>query len=151
MRFWPQALVFELDGMLVEKDSDPARAALGARDLLQSLKEHPWGVVTTTSVEEGRNRLSEAGLPNPPALVSEPDLEAGTAFRRVVDAMGVQARETVAFAATPAAMIGADMCGMEVVRLLRTTASVPTPWWIVDLGQIYSDMRAGHWAVTIAG
>jgi sugar-phosphatase len=151
MRFWPQALVFELEGMLVEKDSDPARPTHGASALLESLSGKPWGVVATISVEDARNRLSEVGLPNPRVLASAADLEDGTAFREVVEALGVEATETVAFAATPAAMIGADVCGMQIIHPHRIRPPVPTSAWIVDLAQIYHDIRAGQWAVTIAG
>ena len=151
MRFWPQALVFELEGMLVEKHSDPARPTYGADDLLYSLSGRPWGVVATMSEEDARNLMSEAGFPDPPALASSPSLDDGPAFRQVVRALDVQATETVAFAATPEAIIGAHTCGMEIVHPHRIRPPVPTSAWIVDLGQIYHDVRADRWAVTIAG
>jgi beta-phosphoglucomutase-like phosphatase (HAD superfamily) len=151
MRFWPQALVFECEVMLLERDASPAKATYGARKFLDELDGKPWGVVTGLASEDAARRLSEADLPTPRVLVPTADLSDGQAFREAAEALGADPLETVAFTATAAALAGAAACGMQIVHPHRLHAHVPgaIQWWIVDLWQMHSDIRAGQWAVTI--
>ena len=152
MRFWPQALVFQLEGMLVETDGAPAPARHGGRGFLETLDGKPWGMVTTMATDEAERRLAEAELPAPPVLLAARDLSDGTAFREAAEALGAEPEEIDAFTGTSAAVTGAAACGMQIVhshRLRVSTIGASSSGWIVDLGQMHSDIRAAHWAVTI--
>lgn len=67
-----RAVLFDLFGTLVD---DRAEAIPGAREVLVSMPEGRWAIVTSCGERLARALLANAGLPVPQTLVSDDDVE----------------------------------------------------------------------------
>lgn len=96
----------------------------GAKDLLKSIPEGRWGVVTSGSRMLARNRLRHCGLPVPAVLVTSDDVVNGKPhpepYLKGAAALGLKPVECVVVEDAPAGIQAAHAGGMKVIGLAST-------------------------------
>ena len=96
----------------------------GAPQLLRSLPEGLWGVVTSATRPMALTRLRDAGFPMPRVLVTADDVIHGKPapepYLRGAAALGIAADQCVVFEDSPAGIRAASAAGMRVIGLLTT-------------------------------
>jgi len=98
----------------------------GAIDLVKSIPEGRWGVVTSGSRLLARNRLRYCGLPVPQVLVTSDDVTHGKPhpepYLRGAELLGCSPAECLVIEDAPAGIDSARAGGMKVVGIMSTYA-----------------------------
>jgi len=96
----------------------------GALELVKSIPEGRWGVVTSGSRLLAANRLLYCGLPVPEVLVTSDDVTHGKPdpepYLKGAAGLGVAAAECVVIEDAPAGIAAARAAGMRVIGLAST-------------------------------
>jgi mannitol-1-/sugar-/sorbitol-6-phosphatase len=97
----------------------------GARELLNSLREESWALVTSCARPLAEVRLRVAGLPVPKRMITCDDVRRGKPdpepYRRGAELLGVPAAKCVVFEDAPAGIRAGKAAG-ALVMALRTTS-----------------------------
>lgn len=98
----------------------------GARELLSSLAEKQWALVTSCARPLAEVRLKTAGLPIPTNMVTCDDVRSGKPdpepYRKGAALLGLPAAKCVVFEDAPAGIIAGKAAGALVIAL-RSTSS----------------------------
>ncbi len=96
----------------------------GALQLLRSLPEGLWGVVTSATRPMALTRLKDAGFPMPRVLVTADDVLHGKPnpepYLQGAAGLGIAADQCIVFEDSPAGIRAANVAGMRVIGLLTT-------------------------------
>ena len=96
----------------------------GALDLVRSIPEGRWGVVTSGSRLLAQNRLRHCGLPIPLALITSDDVLNGKPhpepYLKGAAKLGLRPEECLVFEDAPAGIQSARAGGMKVIGLATT-------------------------------
>jgi mannitol-1-/sugar-/sorbitol-6-phosphatase len=96
----------------------------GARELVWSIPEGRWGVVTSGSRSLAQNRLRRCGLPVPKVLVTADDVANGKPdpepYLKAAEWLGFAPAECLVIEDAPAGIQSARAAGMKVVGLAST-------------------------------
>ena len=96
----------------------------GALDLVRSIPEGQWGVVTSGSRLLASSRLRYCGLPVPRVLVTSDDVTHGKPhpepYLKGAERFGLKPEECVVIEDAPAGIHSAHAAGMKVLGLART-------------------------------
>jgi mannitol-1-/sugar-/sorbitol-6-phosphatase len=99
----------------------------GASELVNSIPDGRWGVVTSGSRLLATNRLRYCGLPVPEVLVTSDDVTQGKPhpepYLKGAKGLGVSPAECVVLEDAPAGIQSARACGMKVVGIASTYAA----------------------------
>jgi len=99
----------------------------GALDLVQSIPEGRWGVVTSGSRLLAQNRLRHCGLPVPEVLVTSDDVTNGKPhpepYLKGAEGLGYRAVECLVVEDAPAGIQSARAGGMKVLGITSTYAA----------------------------
>jgi len=100
----------------------------GARELLDSLPEERWALVTSCARSLAEVRLRTAGLPIPRRMITCDDVRNGKPdpepYQKGAGLLGVPASECVVFEDAPAGVRAGKAAGARVIAL-RSTSSDP--------------------------
>ncbi|WP_320784538.1 HAD-IA family hydrolase [Streptomyces sp. CRN 30] len=101
------------------EDVDGVVPVPGAPELLAALPDDRWAVVTSAGRELTHRRMTAAGLPLPPLLISADDVREGKpspeGYLAAAAALGVPASETVVFEDAEAGLLAAAAAGATPV------------------------------------
>ncbi len=96
----------------------------GALQLLRSLPEGQWGVVTSATRSMATTRLQDAGFRLPRVLVTADDVVRGKPdpepYLKGAAGLGIAADQCIVFEDSPAGIRAATLAGMRVIALLTT-------------------------------
>ena len=99
----------------------------GAADLLRSIPQGRWGVVTSGSRLLATNRLRHCGLPVPEVLVTSDDVTRGKPdpepYLKGAEKLGFGPAECLVIEDAPAGIESARAGGMKVVGITSTYAA----------------------------
>lgn len=113
----------ELERLEIE-DLDGVRVAEGAPELLSSLPDDGWTVVTSGTRALATRRLEHAGLPVPDRFVAADDVENGKphpeAYLRGAELVGARPGSCVVIEDAPQGIRAALAAGMTVVAVTAT-------------------------------
>jgi mannitol-1-/sugar-/sorbitol-6-phosphatase len=105
-------------------DLDGVAVIPGAAQLLKSLPEGRWGVVTSASRSMATARLQDTGLIVPRVLVSADDVTDGKPhpepYLKGASALGIAPELCLVFEDSPAGIRAANSAGMRVIALQTT-------------------------------
>lgn len=91
----------------------------GAGELLRSLPDDKWAVVTSAPLELARSRMAAAGLPIPKFMVTAEDVSKGKpdpeCYFRAAEMLGVRIEDCLVFEDAEAGIQAAENAGAEVV------------------------------------
>lgn len=97
----------------------------GALDLLRSLPEARWAVVTSATLPLAQVRVKAAGLPLPKKLITANDIEHGKPhpdpYLKAASILGFVAAECVVVEDVPAGILSGKAAGARVIALGTTT------------------------------
>ncbi|GAB2507632.1 HAD-IA family hydrolase [Paramicrobacterium agarici] len=106
------------------EDTDGVVALPGARDLLSTLPEHSWTIVTSCTLALADVRITASGIPRPDSLVTFDDVVAGKPdpepFETGAARLGAHPSDCVAFEDAPAGLASARAAGCFTVGLPGT-------------------------------
>lgn len=117
-------------------------ALAGARQLIESLEETPWAVVTSAPRELAIARLTFAGLPVPECLIGAEDVRAGKpdpdGYLKAAGRLGIEAADCVVVEDTPAGVLAARAAGMRVLAVGTTfpEAELLGAPWVPDFTEV---------------
>jgi len=98
----------------------------GAAELLRSIPEGRWGVVTSGTRPLASNRLRYCGLPVPKVLVTSDDVTNGKPhpepYLKGAEGLGVEPAECLVIEDAPAGIQSAQAAGMKVIGMASTYA-----------------------------
>jgi mannitol-1-/sugar-/sorbitol-6-phosphatase len=124
-------------------DQEGVSVMPGAAELVRSIPEGQWGVVTSGSRLLATNRLRHCGLPVPKVLVTADDVTHGKPhpepYLKGAQAMGLSPAECLVIEDAPAGIQAARAGGMKVVGITSTYAAdalTQADAVIAKLGQI---------------
>jgi sugar-phosphatase len=107
------------------EDTDGVVALPGARELLNSLPEERWALVTSCARPLAEVRLRTAGLPIPSRMITCDDVRNGKPdpepYRKGAELLGVPASECVVFEDAPAGIRAGKAAGARVIALRSTS------------------------------
>lgn len=141
-----RAVLFDLFGTLVD---DRAEAMPGARELLESVPEGRWAIVTSCGERLAQALLANAGLPVPQTLVSDDDVEhskpAPDCYRLAAQRLGVPADKCLVIEDSLQGVQAALAAGMDVVAVRRgRPVQFPARATVVDaLGSLHFSLDDG--------
>jgi len=96
-----------------------ARRGRGAWNLVRSLPEGRWGVLSSGTAEQAQERWRRTRLPPPPLLVTDDDLAVGRpapeGHRAVATALATVPERCVALEGSPAGVAGAVAAGATAI------------------------------------
>ena len=96
----------------------------GTADLVASLSEQGWAVVTSGTKVVTRARWKAAGLAEPPVLVSAEDVAAGKPkpdpYRTAAQRLGLDPADCLAIEDSPTGLTSARIAGCKTLALLTT-------------------------------
>jgi sugar-phosphatase len=99
----------------------------GALDLVQSIPEGRWGVVTSGSRLLAQNRLRHCGLPVPKVLITSDDVIHGKPhpepYLKGAEGLRYRAAECLVIEDAPAGIQSARASGMKVLGITSTYAA----------------------------
>jgi sugar-phosphatase len=99
----------------------------GARELLGSLKNHQWALVTSCARPLAEVRLKAAGLPMPELMITCDDVRRGKPdpepYEKGAALLGIPAQDCAVFEDAPAGIRAGKAAGATVIAL-TTTAPV---------------------------
>lgn len=109
------------------EDTEGVVPLRGARELLNSIPEDRWALVTSCSRPLAEVRLRTAGLPIPRRMITSDDVRNGKPdpepYIKGADLLGIPASKCVVFEDAPAGIRAGKASGALVIAL--TTTSVP--------------------------
>lgn len=112
---------------LEAEDTEGLRVIPGAPELVASLPERSWAVVTSGRRQVAKTRLRFAGLPVPGAFVTADDVRSGKphpeAYLTAARALGVDPAQCMVLEDAPAGLAAARAAGMQAIAV--TTAHPP--------------------------
>jgi sugar-phosphatase len=122
-RFVPDGVDAEAEARRViadeVEDVEGITAIPGAQDLLASLPEGAWALVTSAGRLLAEARMKAAGLPLPPVVISADDVVAGKpdpeGYRTAAVRLGLRPEETVVFEDADAGVRAARAAGARTV------------------------------------
>jgi mannitol-1-/sugar-/sorbitol-6-phosphatase len=136
-------------------DEDGLLAVPGAARLLTRLAHVPWAVVTSAGPELARRRMTAAGLPLPPVLVSSTDVTRGKptpdCYLLAAQRLGVSPTQAVVFEDAPAGISAARAAGSPVIGVTTTHSALQlegAAFTVSDLTAIALERAGDHWRVT---
>jgi mannitol-1-/sugar-/sorbitol-6-phosphatase len=108
-------------------DHKKLKAMPGAIDLVQSLPENRWGVVTSGSRNIAPDRLRMVGVPVPKVLITADEVVNGKPhpepYLKGAEALGVEPKECLVIEDAPAGIRAAHAAGMKVIGFASTYKS----------------------------
>jgi mannitol-1-/sugar-/sorbitol-6-phosphatase len=108
-------------------DHKNLKAMPGAIDLVRSLPENRWGVVTSGSLNIAPDRLRMVGVPVPKVLITADDVINGKPhpepYLKGAEALGVDPKECLVIEDAPAGIRAAHAGGMKVIGFASTYKS----------------------------
>jgi mannitol-1-/sugar-/sorbitol-6-phosphatase len=108
-------------------DHNKLKAMPGAIDLVRSLPQNRWGVVTSGSRSIAPDRLRMVGVPVPKVLITADDVVNGKPhpepYLKGAEALGVEPRECLVIEDAPAGIRAAHAAGMKVIGFASTYKS----------------------------
>jgi len=138
----------DIEGGLLESMEVSAATGVipipGAQQLLSSLTDDQWAVVTSASSAVALARMRQAGLPTPPLLVSADHVTKGKpdpeGYRSAAIALGVEPDGCLVVEDAPVGIEAGHRAGMRVIALTSThdMFDLWTPWVVGDLTSITS-------------
>jgi len=129
----------------------------GAADLVSSIPEARWGVVTSGSRLLATNRLRYCGLPVPEVLVTSDDVTQGKPhpepYLKGAERLGFRPADCLVIEDAPAGIQSARAGGMKVIGIMSTYAAeslVLADAVVGKLGQIQVTLNgAGKLGITV--
>lgn len=107
-------------------DTDSLRVIEGATDLVRSLPQATWAVVTSGNQATALTRLRYADLPVPDVLVTADDVTRGKPhpepYLRAAKGLGISPADCVVIEDAPAGVQAARVAGMRVIAVTTTHA-----------------------------
>lgn len=98
----------------------------GIIDLLNSLPEDKWAIVTSATLELAARRLAAAGIAPPKTFVTAEDVTRGKPapdpFLAAAERLGVKASDCLIFEDAPAGIAAAEAAGADVIVITATHA-----------------------------
>jgi sugar-phosphatase len=130
----------------------------GAIDLIRSIPENKWGVVTSGARHLASARLKLAGVPLPKVMVTADDVVNGKPhpepYLKGAELLGVNPAECLVIEDAPAGIRAAHAGGMKAIGLTSTYAAAAlseADWVVGKLAQIQVSVDvAGELAVNVA-
>lgn len=102
-------------------------AVPGAIQVVRSLQNHPWAIVTSARRTLAHARVTAAGLPVPKVIVPADEIRNGKphpeGFLRAAELLGVPPEECLVFEDTRPGIEAGMNAGMQVVAILTTVPS----------------------------
>jgi len=97
----------------------------GARELLSSLKNHQWALVTSCARPLAEVRLKAAGLPMPELMITSDDVRRGKPdpepYEKGAALLGIPAQDCAVFEDAPAGIRAGKAAGATVIALTTTS------------------------------
>lgn len=137
-----ETALVEIDGLELG-EAHTVRAVAGAIDLTEHLPAGRWAIVTSANGVLAQVRISAAGIPGPPVLVTASDVSRGKphpdGYAMALRSLGVEPREAVVIEDTASGAAAAHAAGVTRVVGVNRRA--------LDAGAIavVSDLRALSW------
>jgi sugar-phosphatase len=150
-----EAEVKRIEKMEAE-DQDGVVVMPGAAELLKSIPEGRWCVVTSGTRYLATSRLKHANLPMPRVMVSADDVSKGKPdpepYLTGAQLLGMSASECVVIEDAPAGILAAHAGGMRVIGMTSTypASALRADVVIQKLAQIKVNSRDGAQGLTIS-
>jgi sugar-phosphatase len=117
-----------LDLAEAHDDHDGLRPVAGARELAAALPAGRWGVVTSAGRNLAVSRLTAAGLPVPPVLVTSDDVSPGkphpAGYLEAARRLSMRPEWCVVFEDAPVGVLAGVAAGATVIGLTTTFAAL---------------------------
>jgi sugar-phosphatase len=123
-------------------DTSGVRAVAGAEELLRSLPDDRWAIVTSCGIRLAEARLHSAGLAAPPAIVTADDVPVGKpdphCYRLGLQALGVDASNAVVFEDAPSGLEAGWRAGIPCIAVATTFPAddLVAGWVVRDLASV---------------
>ena len=139
------------------EDSADVVALPGAAELLRTLPESRWAVVTSGTRALATARLRAAGLPVPQGFVTANDIQNGKPhpepYLLGAKRLALRAEECVAIEDAPAGIRAARAAGTRVIAVRTTTEAAElresgADWILADLSRVSAHPNGGCLALT---
>lgn len=105
-------------------DTDGLKLIRGAHELLSSLPDGHWGVVTSGNIPAATTRLKFGKFPPPPILVTSDDVHNGKpdpeAYLLGAQCLGLNPQDCIVIEDSPAGIQAAQTAGMRVIAVVTT-------------------------------
>ncbi len=124
------------------RDGDGVAPIAGAAQILSSLRDGQWAVVTSAGTQLTGIRFRQAGLPLPPVLVSADDVHRGKpdpeGYALAARRLGFANERCLVIEDTPPGIAAGRAAGMQVLAIGATVPreSLPDAPWIPDLTRL---------------
>jgi sugar-phosphatase len=135
-------------------DEEGLVAVPGAAALLATLAGVPWAVVTSAGPQLARRRLTAAGLPLPPVLVSSSDVTRGKptpdGYLAAAERLVVSPAQAVVFEDAPAGVAAALAAGSTVIGIATTHPAAQlegAAFVLPDLAPIAVERDGDRWRI----
>jgi HAD superfamily hydrolase (TIGR01509 family) len=134
-------------------DTEGIVAVPGATELLASLPERSWALVTSAGRELAKARMGAAGLPVPSVVISADEVTTGKpspeGYRAAADRLGVVPEQTIVFEDAEAGVLAARTSGARTV-VVGACAAPTTEGLdrVVDLRGVRVDYAANRLLVS---
>ncbi|WIY07090.1 HAD-IA family hydrolase [Amycolatopsis mongoliensis] len=130
--------------------ADGTRACLGATSLTREIAAYGcWAVVTSAHRSVATARLLAAGLPLPPVLIAAEDVSQGKpapdGFKEAAAALGVDARECLAFDDLEVGVAAAEASGAKALLVRVDAAAAGSISSLADVHMEFSDGFVRVW------
>ncbi len=120
-------------------------AVPGAAELIASLPEGSWALVTSARLPLAQARMTAAGLPLPKTIVSSDDISQGkphpACYQLALQRLGFSAEQAVVFEDASAGLAAGHAAGCRTIALATTTpgAGLDHEDWLHDLSPVVLD------------
>jgi sugar-phosphatase len=137
-------------------DLEGVVALPGAVELLHSLPDHQWAIVTSCTRRLAEVRLKAAGLPRPSCLVTSNDITNGKPapdpYRKGAEKLGFAPEDCVVVEDVPAGIQSGKAAGSKVIALSTTVGPLELKKagadWVLqncgDISLVANDARIGR-------
>lgn len=114
------------------EDVEGVFAIDGIVAFLDALPKDRWAIVTSATLELATRRLTAAGIPTPPVIITAEDVTRGKpapdGFLAAAERLGVAAADCLVFEDAPAGIQAAEAAGADVMVITATHQHpLPTP------------------------
>ena len=135
------------------QDADGVGRIAGALELLSSLPQGRWAVVTSATRYLATRRLQTSGLPQPSAFVTADEVRQGKPhpepYLQAAELLKIAAKDCLVFEDTPPGIEAARAAGMKVIALATTYPAAElarADALISDLSPVrVRPKSSGHW------